>query len=155
MKIYVNVKITTKTNWLPHAKVPPESILLPITTHLPHFLNKRMPKLQVLFTKILNLHEDHLISSQLSSMKAVQWSSFTCLAETIVEGAWLWDLVGNFRKTPAHAQKGFTGMDRCILKVGMVLQLLSIFFKTLFACWNMVNYGRALDVELWTMNYER
>ena len=27
-------------------KVPPESILLPITTHLPHFLNKRMPKLQ-------------------------------------------------------------------------------------------------------------
>ena len=28
-------------------KVPPESILLPITTHLPHFLNKRMPKLQV------------------------------------------------------------------------------------------------------------
>ena len=29
-------------------KVPPESILLPITTHLPHFLNKRMPKLQVL-----------------------------------------------------------------------------------------------------------
>ena len=28
------------------SKVPPESILLPITTHLPHFLNKRMPKLQ-------------------------------------------------------------------------------------------------------------
>ena len=27
-------------------QVPPESILLPITTHLPHFLNKRMPKLQ-------------------------------------------------------------------------------------------------------------
>ena len=27
-------------------KVPPESILLPITTHLPHFLNKRMPRLQ-------------------------------------------------------------------------------------------------------------
>ena len=27
-------------------KVPPESILLPISTHLPHFLNKRMPKLQ-------------------------------------------------------------------------------------------------------------
>ena len=27
-------------------EVPPESILLPITTHLPHFLNKRMPKLQ-------------------------------------------------------------------------------------------------------------
>ena len=27
-------------------KVPPESILQPITTHLPHFLNKRMPKLQ-------------------------------------------------------------------------------------------------------------
>ena len=26
--------------------MPPESILLPITTHLPHFLNKRMPKLQ-------------------------------------------------------------------------------------------------------------
>ena len=27
-------------------KVPPESILLPITTHLVHFLNKRQPKLQ-------------------------------------------------------------------------------------------------------------
>ena len=27
-------------------KVPPESVLLPITTHLPHFLNKRQPKLQ-------------------------------------------------------------------------------------------------------------
>ena len=26
--------------------MPPESILLPISTHLPHFLNKRMPKLQ-------------------------------------------------------------------------------------------------------------
>jgi len=26
--------------------VPPESILLPITTHLKHFLNKRQPKLQ-------------------------------------------------------------------------------------------------------------
>ena len=28
-------------------QVPPESILLPITTHLVHFLNKRQPKLQV------------------------------------------------------------------------------------------------------------
>ena len=27
-------------------KTPPESILLPITTHLVHFLNKRQPKLQ-------------------------------------------------------------------------------------------------------------
>ena len=27
-------------------QVPPESILLPITTHLVHFLNKRQPKLQ-------------------------------------------------------------------------------------------------------------
>ena len=27
-------------------KTPPESVLLPITTHLPHFLNKRQPKLQ-------------------------------------------------------------------------------------------------------------
>ena len=27
-------------------QVPPESILLPITTHLKHFLNKRQPKLQ-------------------------------------------------------------------------------------------------------------
>ena len=27
-------------------KTPPESILLPITTHLSHFLNKRQPKLQ-------------------------------------------------------------------------------------------------------------
>jgi hypothetical protein len=27
--------------------VPPESILLPISTHLKHFLNKRQPKLQV------------------------------------------------------------------------------------------------------------
>ena len=36
-------------------KVPPESILLPITTHLPHFLNKRMPKLQVQLIIFLNL----------------------------------------------------------------------------------------------------
>jgi hypothetical protein len=28
-------------------QVPPESILLPISTHLKHFLNKRQPKLQV------------------------------------------------------------------------------------------------------------
>ena len=50
--------------------------------------------------------------------------------------------MGNFRKTPAHAEKSFTGMDRCILKVGTMLQLLSIFsldvelrtiFKALFA----------------------
>ena len=34
-------------------KVPPESILLPITTHLPHFLNKRMPKLQARAPQIL------------------------------------------------------------------------------------------------------
>ena len=27
-------------------RVPPESNLLPITTHLTHFLNKRQPKLQ-------------------------------------------------------------------------------------------------------------
>ena len=37
---------STKFNWFSYMKVPPESILLPITTHLPHFLNKRMPKLQ-------------------------------------------------------------------------------------------------------------
>ena len=35
------------------SKVPPESILLPITTHLPHFLNKRMPKLQARAPQIL------------------------------------------------------------------------------------------------------
>ena len=29
-----------------HAQVPPESVLLPISTHLVHFLNKRQPKLQ-------------------------------------------------------------------------------------------------------------
>ena len=29
-----------------HNKTPAESVLLPITTHLPHFLNKRQPKLQ-------------------------------------------------------------------------------------------------------------
>ena len=29
-----------------HFQTPPESILLPITTHLVHFLNKRQPKLQ-------------------------------------------------------------------------------------------------------------
>ena len=28
------------------SQTPPESILLPITTHLVHFLNKRQPKLQ-------------------------------------------------------------------------------------------------------------
>ena len=33
-------------------QVPPESILLPITTHLPHFLNKRMPKLQARASQI-------------------------------------------------------------------------------------------------------
>lgn len=27
-------------------QVPPESVLLPISTHLVHFLNKRQPKLQ-------------------------------------------------------------------------------------------------------------
>ena len=29
-----------------HGQVPPESVLLPISTHLVHFLNKRQPKLQ-------------------------------------------------------------------------------------------------------------
>ena len=31
---------------LPPPQVPPESVLLPISTHLVHFLNKRQPKLQ-------------------------------------------------------------------------------------------------------------
>ena len=46
-------KTKTYSNWLSYMKVPPESILLPITTHLPHFLNKRMPKLQASALKIL------------------------------------------------------------------------------------------------------
>ena len=29
-----------------YLQVPPESVLLPISTHLVHFLNKRQPKLQ-------------------------------------------------------------------------------------------------------------
>ena len=42
------VKPTLMTRTTLHTKiqVPPESILLPITTHLKHFLNKRQPKLQ-------------------------------------------------------------------------------------------------------------
>ena len=31
---------------MPALQVPPESVLLPISTHLVHFLNKRQPKLQ-------------------------------------------------------------------------------------------------------------
>jgi hypothetical protein len=62
-------------------KVPPESILLPITTHLPHFLNKRMPKLQA---------------------RGVFRGE--CGA-----GAGLGHLVGHPRQAPAHAEEGIAG----------------------------------------------
>ena len=67
-------------------KVPPESILLPITTHLPHFLNKRMPKLQASVPPNVPKDEDGLIV-----------------------GSGLWYLVGNSWEAPTHAEKSFTG----------------------------------------------
>ena len=42
----VKSRVTRRKLTKQYFQTPPESILLPITTHLVHFLNKRQPKLQ-------------------------------------------------------------------------------------------------------------
>ena len=61
-------------------QVPPESVLLPISTHLVHFLNKRQPKLQA---RDAGIWWGTLGKLQLMLRKAAKVSKENCKEEEI------------------------------------------------------------------------